>query len=490
MSKSSFDYLEAAITAYKEKNSATLAQAKQEAFRSRRYSKEKHSADSILNLYPLLGIHQLEELRSKYGITSLVQLEQAILSYEVEDVIAVAAFWQWKAAQKRVPRSAATNLITQIRQALAGLKLRTVVVGEYARHQDTITAVELCLELASAQDVLAVKETLQRIFLAEMQVTAAYLQITLTVDTQDIDCFLYLATKQTICASVIYHTGPKGFIDKVNNKLIGKGYELTALGLKTLEGSSVAIKTEKTLWDLVGSTVPPTSSRDLIDDLMYDTTNIIGYKTVTGDTGIVYNHKNTERLQRLLEVTTISHAGIVITANEKSTKDHIDKVRQVIQQTYCPTYIGLLVTSNTVDQLKHATDVDYVVIEDDDINMLYRVLLPRALKVTKHVILRNPFMYLQGACLATPTFTREDILTRITRSKVAVEITGNDTYAGTPYDAWRDLAATKCLLTLGSAQPATTQAHGIATARIRSSKALLHQDRVMSQDAFSKWLHR
>jgi len=490
MSKSYLEYVSEAIEAYKNKDAKTLAACKQLAFTARRYQKQNsQSTDTVLNLYPILGIHQLTELTCKYEVTSIEQFYQAVQSYQLTDVIATNALWQWRAAKQRILRTSTTNIVEHIKRTLARVGIKTTVVGEFSRHKDTIANLEFCIEVGSQDEILLAKATLQQELLAETKITDIGLSIDLKTDIFDINCFLYFGTHQNFCTCSIYHIGPKCFIDKLNHKLVSRGYELTSTGLQTLEGLQVPCRSEKTIWDIVGSTIPPTSARDSIDDIMYDTTNLVTYKTSTGDTGITYRAKDSAKIKHCLENKSLTHVALIIQENSlDAVTQAIDQIHILVKDSAIPVYTGLLVTSNTLEHLSLAAKVDFLIIEDDEINALYKITLPKARKVAKNIIIRNPFMFSQGMCLTNSSFPKDEILTILNKNKIAIEITGNCNYAGTPVDAWKDVIQTRCAITIGSAQYAKQQTQSIVSARIKCCQALISQQRLMDAAAFEEWL--
>ena len=197
MSKSYLEYVHAAIEAYKNKDARALANFKYLAFINRRYQmKATHDQDLILNLFPILGIHQLTELIDRYNITSIEQFKQAIQSYQLKDAIAANALWQGQAAKQRVLRTNTAKTVEHIKRILAKIKIKANVVGEFARHQDTLSKLEFCIEITSTKDILIAKQALQQELLAETSITDTYIKANVKTESVvgfSVACDAYVA---------------------------------------------------------------------------------------------------------------------------------------------------------------------------------------------------------------------------------------------------------------------------------------------------------
>lgn len=487
-----------AVEATQAGNARAVMAHKHNAFLLRRHllssSKTDSSKDQVEAAFPALSIDQLAELRA-VGIVDAKSLREKIDTWDdTVNTNTVSAYWRWRASSKRVSRKVAEAAVIQVRRTLSSIGIRSTVVGEFARHHDTVSNLQFCLCADSFEDMAEAKASLcETLKVRVADVSATEFRFVMERGEETIPCSIFVSSSDDLCASIVYHTGPQSFIEKVNARLARSGFELTGTGLRDLFGKAVRCNSESNLWDIMGCPTPPTSVRDLVDDVLFDTVGVTGYKSKTGDVGIMFRDGGIiESMKENLRhgLAEVSYAGVVVPASfcSQQTESDLNKARRELQSVDKNIKIGLLVTSNTLDSLVHADQVDYLVVEDDEVDGLYTSVLPAAVNVHKNVVVRNPLMYIDGMCLRGKAYETSEVITRLERMKVAVEVSGGHCYAGMPPEALNEISRSTCRMVIGSACDPWEMHTGLYVARTRCSRALVKEKRLMSAKCFLKWL--
>jgi hypothetical protein len=330
-------FIKKAVQAYTLEKENEVQQAKLNAFLCRRrmlHAQEHEDRGSICDMYPSIPVEGIERISATLGAVTITNLDRCVSEMIETDPAITAAFFRWKASQRRVSRTSGMNAVTAVRRAVATTGARAVVAGDFARHKDTVESLTFVLDTNNESVVDSSMSAIEE--LCQTKVTAvsrSEYRFSVKVGNRSILCSIHTVAQEDLCAAVVWHTGPEHFIKKVNAKLARFGFELTSRGMRNQEdGKSVWCATETSFWEIMGVPTPPTSARDMIDDVLCDTAGIILCDTHTVDTGIMFRDGGIpENMKSNLEsgMRDISLGGLVVagTRDIRHTKNEIEKAR-------------------------------------------------------------------------------------------------------------------------------------------------------------------
>ena len=430
------------------------------------------------------------------GVVTAKELMDGVQAASIIDPVAVDVAFKLIASMSRTRSFKCVPVLRKITRAVTEYRAETghsvaiEPVGEYARHYECVSALELCMCVPKKADATTL---IQRIswYIESPVPTQANDQVRFVcpIDGRQTLIVIHIYSVSNYRAGVLYRTGPTKFIEMLNRHLMRHDYELTDRGLKSTQGHRVAVRDYACLMQDIGIPRIPASMRDTMTSLTDDMSHQVSFAYPVGDAGIAIpdNFANTEfEASELAYVTEgLPFAGVTFIASGDSVKDEARVVALRGINLTCPKYIGVVVTGATRSAISLAKGglVDYVILEDDNQATLLDDLLPVAHRAGVRILVRNPICIMHGVDGSGASRTLDDVCRTVNRHKAIVDICGADVYAGASSEALRRITK-KCRVTLSSATSEVMSIpYAMSNAVAKASRAHVLKSRSVTTDA-------